>query len=139
VLPKVAYVWCVSDFKKLKVWRKAHALALSVRRVATRIRGPDNAPLRNQIIRAAMSVPTNIVEGTGQKTGKEFARFIGFALNSASELEYHLIMGRDARVIEVGEFDALLSRTIEVQKMLHGLQNTVLAAPRTPRKRVPAS
>jgi four helix bundle protein len=129
----------VSDFKKLKVWRKAHALALSVRRVATRIRGADNASFRNQIIRAAMSIPTNIVEGTGQKTGKEFARFIGFALNSASELEYHLIMGRDARLIEVGEFEALLSRTIEVQKMLHGLQNTVLASPRTPRKHVPAS
>jgi four helix bundle protein len=129
----------VSDFKKLKVWRKAHALALSVRRVATRIRGSDNTSFRNQIIRAAMSVPTNIVEGTGQKTGKEFARFIGFALNSASELEYHLIMGRDARLIDVGEFEALLSRTIEVQKMLHGLQNTVLASPRTPRKHVPAS
>jgi four helix bundle protein len=129
----------VSDFKKLKVWRKAHALALSVRRVATRIRGADNASFRNQIIRAAMSIPTNIVEGAGQKTGKEFARFIGFALNSASELEYHLIMGRDARLIGLGEFEALLSRTIEVQKMLHGLQNTVLASPRTPRKHVPAS
>ena len=85
-----------------------------------------------------MSIPTNIVEGTGQKTGKEFARFIGFALNSASELEYHLIMARDARLIGLGEFEALLSRTIEVQKMLHGLQNTVLASPRTPRKHVPA-
>jgi four helix bundle protein len=129
----------VSDFKKLKVWRKAHALALSVRRVATGIRGADNASFRNQIIRAAMSIPTNIVEGTGQKTGKEFARFIGFALNSASELEYHLIMGRDARLIKVGEFEALSSRTIEVQTMLHGLQNTVLASPRTPMKHVPAS
>jgi four helix bundle protein len=129
----------VSDFKKLKVWRKAHALALSVRRAATGIRGTDNASFRNQIIRAAMSIPTNIVEGTGQRTGKEFARFIGFALNSASELEYHLIMGRDARLIDVSEFEALSSRTIEVQKMLHGLQNTVLVSPRTPRKHVPAS
>ncbi|MGZ3333101.1 MAG: four helix bundle protein, partial [Gemmatimonadaceae bacterium] len=93
----------MSDFKKLKVWRKAHALALSVRRVATGIRGPDNASLRNQIIRAAMSIPTNIVEGTGQKTGKEFARFIGIALNSASELEYHLMMARDDRVIKTND------------------------------------
>jgi hypothetical protein len=48
-------------------------------------------------------------------------------------------MGRDARLIKVGEFEALSSRTIEVQKMLHGLQNTVLASSRTPRKHVPAS
>jgi four helix bundle protein len=73
-----------------------------------------------------MSIPTNIVEGTGQKTGKEFARFLGYALNSASELESHLIMARDIRVIGISDFDSLLSRTIEVRKMLHGLQNRVL-------------
>jgi four helix bundle protein len=129
----------VSDFKKLVVWRKAHSLALSVRRVATTIRGADNASLRNQLIRAAMSIPTNIVEGTGQKTGKEFARFIGIALNSASELEYHLMMARDDRVIKTNDVESLLSRTIEVRKMLHGLQNAVLASPRTPKKHVPTS
>jgi len=139
VPPRVAYVWGVSDFKKLKVWRKAHSLALSVRRVARSIRGADNASLRNQLIRAAMSIPTNIVEGTGQKTGKEFARFIGIALNSASELEYHLIMARDDRVIKTNDVESLLSRTIEVRKMLHGLQNAVLASPRTPKKHVPTS
>ena len=129
----------MSDFKKLKVWRKAHSLALSVYRVATKIRGSENASLRNQMIRSAMSIPTNIVEGTGQKTGKEFARFIGFALNSASELESHLMMARDARLIGVSEFEAHSSRTIEVRKMLHGLQNYVLTTPRTPRKQVPPS
>ena len=129
----------MSDFKRLKVWRKAHSLALSVRRVARSIRGADNASLRNQLIRAAMSIPTNIVEGTGQKTGKEFARFIGIALNSASELEYHLMMARDDRVIKTNDVESLLSRTIEVRKMLHGLQNAVLAFPRTPKKPVPTS
>jgi four helix bundle protein len=128
----------MSDFKKLNVWRKAHALALDVHRVATRIRGSDNASLRNQLIRTAMSIPTNIVEGTGQKTGKEFARFLGYALNSASELESHLMMARDIRVIGISDFDSLSSRTIEVRKMLHGLQNRVLTSPRTPRKQVPA-
>jgi four helix bundle protein len=97
----------VSDFKKLKVWRKAHALALDVHRVATRIRGSDNAPLRSQMIRAALSIPTNIVEGTGQRSGKEFGRFIGFALNSASELDYHLILARDLRLIGATDFESL--------------------------------
>ncbi|HEX7595252.1 MAG TPA: four helix bundle protein [Gemmatimonadaceae bacterium] len=129
----------MSDFKRLKVWRKAHSLALSVRRVARSIRGADNASLRNQLIRAAMSIPTNIVEGTGQKTGKEFARFIGIALNSASELEYHLMMARDDGVIKTNDVESLLSRTIEVRKMLHGLQNAVLAFPRMPKKPVPTS
>jgi len=86
-----------------------------------------------------MSIPTNIVEGTGQKSGKEFGRFIGFALNSASELEYHLIVARDIRLIGANDFEALSSRTVEIRKMLHGLQNSVMTSPRTPRKQVPAS
>lgn len=127
----------MSDFKKLKVWRKAHALALNAHRVAIRIRGSDNASLRSQIIRAAMSIPTNIVEGTGQKSGKEFGRFLGFALNSATELEYHLLVARDIRVIGVSDFESLSSQAIEVRKMLHGLQTRVLVTTRTPRKQVP--
>jgi four helix bundle protein len=86
-----------------------------------------------------MSIPTNLVEGTGQKSGKEFGRFIGFALNSASELEYHLKVAHDLRLIGASDYEALSARTVEVRKMLHGLQNAVMALPRTPRKKVPAS
>jgi four helix bundle protein len=117
----------VSDFKKLEVWRKAHALALNAHRVATRIRGSDNVSLRSQILRAAMSVPTNIVEGSGQKTGKEFGRFLYIALNSASELEYHLIVARDIHVISLGDFDSLSAQATEVRKMLYGLRNRVIS------------
>ena len=53
----------VSDFKKLLVWQKAHALALHSHRVALGIRRLPDASLRGQIIRAAMSIPANIVEG----------------------------------------------------------------------------
>ena len=124
----------MSDFKKLKVWRKGHALALNVRRVAVEIRGPDSGALRNQMLRASMSIPTNIVEGTGQQSQRQFARFIGIALNSTSELEYHLIVARDAAVITRSDAESLLDQTIEVRKMLHGLLNRVLTLPRKPTK-----
>jgi four helix bundle protein len=120
----------MSDFKKLKVWRKGHALALNVRRVAVGIRGRDDMALRTQMIRAAMSVPATIVEGAGQTSQREFARFIRFALNSASELEYHLIMARDTKAISVAESESLSSQTVEVQRMLHGLLQSVLVSPR---------
>ncbi|MEP6549567.1 MAG: four helix bundle protein [Gemmatimonadales bacterium] len=126
----------MSDFKKLKVWRKGHALALNVRRVAVRIRGADNAPLRAQMLRAAMSIPTNVVEGAGQRSGKEFARFLGIALNSASELEYHLIVARDYQAISLSDFASLSDQTVEVRKMLHGLLNKVVVSPRTPMNKV---
>jgi four helix bundle protein len=120
----------VSDFKKLKVWRKGHALALNVRRVAVGIRGSDNAALRTQMLRASMSVPTNIVEGAGQVSQREFARFIRFALNSASELEYHLIIARDTKAITQSDVESLSAQTVEVQKMLHGLLQSVVVRPR---------
>ena len=50
----------MSDFKKLLVWQKAHAISLDAYRIAGQIRGAKHASLRNQIIRAAMSVPANI-------------------------------------------------------------------------------
>jgi four helix bundle protein len=65
----------MSDFKKLHVWQKAHALSLSIHRVSTRMRGSQYASLRSQIFRAAMSIPANIAEGRRQKSENEFGRF----------------------------------------------------------------
>ena len=79
-----------------------------------------------------MSIPTNIVEGTGQKSGREFGRFIRFALNSTSELEYHLIAAKDFCLISVNDFNSLTSQTTEIRKMLHGLLGSVTRFPRNP-------
>ncbi len=115
----------MSDFRKLDVWELAHALAVDVYRVAIRIRGSDHAAIRNQMLRASASIPTNIVEGTGQRSAKEFARFLSIALNSASELEYHLILAHDTRAIADNDFESLAAQTIRVRKMLFGLRNRV--------------
>ena len=111
----------MTDFKKLKVWQKAHVMALDVHRVAGQIRGPKHASLRSQMTRAAMSVPTNIVEGCGQQSAREFSRFLRIALNSTSELEYHLLAARDLKVVRPSGSLTLISQVIEVRKMLYGL------------------
>ncbi|HLA13834.1 MAG TPA: four helix bundle protein, partial [Gemmatimonadaceae bacterium] len=64
----------MSDYKKLRVWRKAHALALNAHRSAVRIRGAHYASFRSQIIRSALSIPANIVEGREQQTEAGFSR-----------------------------------------------------------------
>ena len=126
----------VSDYRKLIVWRKAHALALNVHRVAVKLRGADHATLRSQMMRAAMSIPTNIVEGSGQQSRKEFGRFLRFALNSTSELEYHLTVARDTQAIEAADCDPLSTQTIEVRKMLHGLLKRVMVDVTAPQRQV---
>jgi four helix bundle protein len=123
----------MSDFRKLSAWSKAHALALTVRRFAGKIRGSENVGLRAQMVRAAMSIPTNIVEGVGQPSRKDFARFLSIALNSASELEYHMIVAHDLRLLSTNDFASLSDRVIEVRKMLHGLRAHVISTPRLSR------
>jgi four helix bundle protein len=126
----------MSDFKKLRVWQSAHALSLHVHRVTTRIRNPQFASLRSQAFRAAMSIPANIAEGRRQTTDAQFARYLGYALNSASELEYHLIVARDTRIITEDEFATLVAQTISVRKMLYTLINRL---PTTSAKRAPTN
>ena len=72
-----------------------------------------------------MSIPTNVLEGSGQESRREFRRFLRYAANSATELEYHLMVARDTRVISLNDYSALVSRTIEVRKMLSGLLKRV--------------
>lgn len=115
----------VADFKKLEVWKKAHALALHSHRVATAIRRSYDLALRSQIIRSAMSIPANIVEGRRQSSDKEFARFLKIALNSGCELEYHLIVAKDLSIISDTDYESLTSEAIEVRRMLHGLLRKV--------------
>ncbi len=129
--------WGVSDFKNLHVWHKAHALALHAHRVATGIRRSHDVSLRSQIIRAAMSIPANIVEGRRQESEREFARFLRIALNSGCELEYHLIVARDIGVMSEGDSSSLLREVIEVRKMIHGLLNKIGDPPRRPQTASP--
>jgi four helix bundle protein len=129
----------MSDFRKLKVWGKSHALALSAFSVAKRIRGSESVPLRMQMIRAATSIPTNIVEGTGQESAKEFGRFLSIALKSSSELEYHLILAGELQLISKSDCASLTDQTIQVRRMLYALRNRVAASTKSPPPLAPKS
>jgi four helix bundle protein len=119
----------VTDFKKLKVWQKAHVMTLDVHRIAGQMRGPKYATLRSQMTRAAMSVPTNIVEGSGQQSTREYARFLRIALNSTTELEYHILAARDLGALEQTDSLTVITQVIEIRKMLYGLLRYLASRP----------
>jgi len=112
-------------FHKLDVWKKAHALALTAQRVAAKTRGPGSAPLRNQLVRAAISVPSNIVEGSSKSSDAEFARFVTIAIGSCSELEYHILFAHDAGMMSQSDYQSMLDQIVDVRKMLSGLRKTL--------------
>ncbi len=77
--------------------------------------------LRNQMVRAAISVPANIAEGCGRSGDREFRRFCRMALGSASELEYHLLLVRDLGLLPGPVYEPLGTQVVEVKRMLYGL------------------
>jgi four helix bundle protein len=75
------------------------------------------------LIRAANSVPTNIVEGSGQEGQRDFCRFLRYSINSANEAEYHCLAAHDYGLIPQKKYAELTSMIAEVRKMLYGLLN----------------
>src|ERR1043166_1398834 len=111
----------MQDFKRLRVWNEALSLALNIDNSTKRLRRGAYASFRSQAFRSALSIPANIAEGRRKKTDKEFARFLNIAAGSSSELESHLIFGRDTGIISERDFLALVDQTIRVRKMLFAL------------------
>jgi four helix bundle protein len=81
----------MKDFRDLKVWGKAHELALSCYSATSPFPKQEMFGLTSQIRRASSSIPANIAEGCGRRGNGELHRFLQIAMGSASELEYHLL------------------------------------------------
>lgn len=111
----------MSDYHDLDVWKEAHKLAVDAHETAVGIRGQHYVSIRSQIIRAAISIPANIVEGCEQRSSKDFIRFLGYSVASSSELEYHFEFSRDIHVITVPKCEKHQQQIEKVRKMLHGL------------------
>ena len=112
----------MADFKKLTVWQKARELTVATIRASDEMSGSTGSLVRGQLVRAIMSVPANIAEGSAKRSDREFARFVRIALGSATESENHLIIASDLQLISNDIFDTLTTRIEDVRKMLTGLE-----------------
>jgi four helix bundle protein len=118
----------MADFRKLEVFDKAHALALTVIRASAEMRGPIAQLIKTQMVRAALSVPTNVVEGSAKDSDRDYARYVSISIGSSSELEYHLLVARDSGLMSEMTFQSLLDQLIDVRKMLTGLRRRLKAS-----------
>jgi four helix bundle protein len=121
----VAYSRLVQSFRRIRAWRKAHALLLACHPVLRRM-PREYASLRSQLRRAVESVATNIVEGSGCESQKEFARFLQHSINSADETEYHLLLARDYRLLTHREWTQLTSDIRQTRAMTISLRRKIL-------------
>jgi len=114
----------VSDnYRNLIAWQKAKRLALDIYRCTRKFPRNEIYGLSSQMRRAAVSVPSNIAEGKGRYSQKEFVQFLYHARGSLLELETQLSIARDLEYIELPVFESLESETEELGRILNGLIN----------------
>lgn len=111
----------MKDFHELKVWQKAHQLTLAVYRITATLPREELYGLTSQLRRSCASIPANLAEGCGRNGDAELSRFCSIAMGSASELEYHLLLAKDLKLIKPGDYEELAQPTIEVKRMLTAL------------------
>lgn len=111
----------MQDYKELIVWQKSIELVKSIYTLCKVLPKEETYSLSDQIRRCVVSIPSNIAEGSGRNTTKEFIQFLYISLGSACELETQLIIGK-----EIGYFSDVsnyLYSVNEIKKMINGLIN----------------
>lgn len=117
----------MQNYKELKVWEKAHRFTLQVYDNTRCFPKEEMYGLTNQLRRAAYSIPANIAEGCGKKSGNDLANFLNIALGSANETEYFLILAKDLKYLKQDEYDTLYNFINEIKAMLIALISKVRA------------
>ena len=110
------------DFRKLHVWGKAHAITLQVYAKTKRFPRDETYGLSAQMRRAAVSVESNIAEGTGRPTPGEVKQFLGYAQGSVHELQCQFLIARGLGYLTAPEHDTLEVAIREVRAMLEALR-----------------
>jgi four helix bundle protein len=107
------------NFKELKVWEKAHGLALQVYKSTKTFPVQEQYGITSQMRRAAVSISTNIAEGCGRSSEIEFARFLEIAFASASELEYLALLSKDLELFDSSSYQHITTQAEEIKRMLY--------------------
>jgi four helix bundle protein len=82
--------------------------------------------LISQINRCSVSIPSNIAEGSGRESNKDFRRFLSISLSSAFELETQLIIARRIGFIKNDNFERIITKLTKVQKMIFVFRNKII-------------
>ncbi|AST93643.1 four helix bundle protein [Sutcliffiella cohnii] len=111
------------DINKLIVYQKAHKLVLEIYEVTKIFPREEQFALTSQMRRAAVSIPSNIVEGKARGSVKEYKRFLLMARGSLEELKYQMLLANDLNYLIEEKYIDLTKLSNEVGKLLNGLIN----------------
>ena len=108
------------SFEKLNVWQKSRVLVVNIYKITKKFPKEETFGFTSQLRRCALSISSNIAEGTGRHTNKDKARFIEIAFGSSLELLNQLILSYDLEFISEETYITLRKEIDEINIMLDG-------------------
>lgn len=111
----------MNNYKELKIWQKSMDLVEKVYLLTSTFPKEETYGLKNQIQTSVVSIPSNIAEGAGRNSNKEFRNFLGIANGSANELNTQLILSHRIRLLTEKDLEEVLHLLTEIQKMNYTL------------------
>ena len=112
------------NYKELKVWQKAMKLTTSIYAICSTFPEEEKYGLNAQLKRTVVSIPSNIAEGSGRNSDKEFKYFLSIAYGSCYELETQLLISKNVGLI-TREFEEPQAELTEIMKMMYVLSKSI--------------
>lgn len=116
----------MSDYKELDVWKLSVQLSIDIYKLIRTFPKSEQFGLSDQIKRAAVSIPSNIAEGAGRASKKDFAHFLSIANGSACELETQLLIAFNVGFLSQNDLTKNIDLIIRIRKMLTKLRQSLL-------------
>lgn len=114
------------SFESLKAWQTSKELAKIVYEITRNFPADERYGLTSQIRRSAVSVPTNIAEGSGRITGKDKAHFTTQSYSSLMEVLNHAIIAQELGYMSKSQLDVIRTHVDQIAPLLSGLRNAQL-------------
>src|SRR5690606_4612111 len=108
------------NFKKMKIWQDSISLVQLTYRIVKTFPDYEKYNLVSQLIRCAVSIPSNVAEGTSKRTDRHFIQYLENSLGSAFEWETQIIVAFNEKYITIDEFNSFEEKIQELQKMISG-------------------
>lgn len=113
------------NFRKLDIWKKGMELTSMTYRLTKGFPANEQYGLTNQMTRSAVSIPSNIAEGSSKSSDKEFNRYLEHSLGSAFELETQLLVAMQENYLTEKAYSDFHTKLTDLQKMISGFKNKV--------------
>ncbi|MAQ75700.1 MAG: four helix bundle protein [Aquimarina sp.] len=115
----------MNNYQELKIWNKSMDLVVQVYALTKSLPEEERFGLISQLKRCSISIPSNIAEGAGRNSEKDFIRFLSIANGSTTELETQLILTNRLGFFVINEIEKLLNLCSEIKKMNFALQRSL--------------